>query len=281
MNCGQAVALSGGSGTVALSNRKAWLIGSLVAVGILAVSLATLSATGALRAFFGGGTNALRAEGAGGTSALQAEGALGSDLLKVRGSGTTPPLSARGTKRYMPDDIRRWLEHLERIERMRGELCISQISAGMVDKMGLGSGASLDMAKKILANPDDDPTPPDKEMAESNKRHDMGWAELLDDFNSLPPPAECVPIRDKYQQTLDETRKMIEEITGHLDNAAENPQAAIEALQRMIGTSSGRIDKNGIETDRLIGEICARYDTAKWFSINADFGGGTLGKIGF
>lgn len=265
----------------AVSAGKPWLLGSLVAVGILLATAATLSATGALKALFGGGTNALRAEGAAGTNALSAEGALGSDMLKVRGSGTTPPLSVRGERRYMPEDVRRWLEHLQRIERMRGELCISQISTAMVDKMGLGSGTSLEMAKKILANPEEDPTPPDREMAESNKRHVDGWAELESDFHSLPPPAECVPIRDKYQLTLDETKAMIEEITGHLEGAAENPQAAIEALQRMIGTSSGRIDKNGIETDRLIGDICARYDTAKWFSISGDFGGGTLGKIGF
>lgn len=275
------MASSGSSAATSIAGNKPWLTGVLAAAGIIIATLGTLSATGALRAFFGGGTNALKAEGAGGSNALSAEGALGSDLLKARGSGTTPPLSARGERRYMPDDIRRWLEHLERIERTRGELCISQISSAMVDKMGLGSGASLDMAKKILANPDEDPTPPDKEMAESNKKHDIGWADLEADFHSLPPPAECVPIRDKYQQTLDETRAMIDEITGHLENAAENPQAAIEALQRMIGTSSGRIDKNGIETDRLIGDICARYDTPKWFSINGDFGGGTLGKIGF
>lgn len=257
------------------------MFGALVTIGILVAIVATLSATGVLSAMFGGGTNALKAEGAGGTNALRAEGALGSDLLKVRGSGTTPPLSARGERRYMPDDVRRWLEHLERTERMRGELCIRQISSAMVDKMGLGSGASLDMAKKILANPDEDPTPPDKEMADSNKRHDASWGDLESDFHSLPPPAECVPIRDKYQLTLAETRAMIEEITSHLEGAAENPQAAIEALQRMIGTSSGRIDKNGVETDRLIGAICARYDTPKWFSISGDFGGGTLGKIGF
>jgi len=50
----------------------------------------------------------------------------------------------------------------------------------------------------------------------------------------------------------------------------------------MKGESAEGIDAAGAKTDRLVGEICDKYKTKKWFSIDKDIGaGGALAVPGF
>ena len=73
---------------------------------------------------------------------------------------------------------------------------------------------------------------------------------------------------------------MIVEIVGQIQNAEADRKAALNALTGMKGTSDARIGKPSRDTDRLLGDICHKYDTAKWFSISSDFGAGMFGKLG-
>jgi hypothetical protein len=90
------------------------------------------------------------------------------------------------------------------------------------------------------------------------------YGRLVDYFLSVPPPEECKPIRDAYAQAIEETTASIGDIGDHL--AAGD----IQALMGTKGKSAGTIDAPGKRADRLVGEICDKYNTPRWFSIASD-----------
>jgi len=183
----------------------------------------------------------------------------------------------------MPDDVRAWLEHLQRIEAYRTSMTADQIGDMLVFMTGLQSSKVTDAISGILGD-DDEGGPPKPTASENltNKTDETrdAWRVLMDEFRKLPPPAECVPIATSYDETLGETSAMMVEILDALQSAQDNPQAAIAALTKMQGTSSGRIDSLAKDSDRQVGAICDKYKTRKWFSIASDVGGGMMGKLG-
>lgn len=182
----------------------------------------------------------------------------------------------------MPADIRAWLEHLQRIEARRVDITADQIGDMLVFMTGLQSSKITDAISGILGEDDIIPTGPTASDRLTNKAEDTraAWRLLVDEFRSMPPPPECVPIAASYDQTLGETSAMMVEIIAAVESAGDNPQAAIAALTRMQGTSSNRIDSLARDADRQVAEVCDRYRTRKWFSIASDVGGGAMGKIG-
>ncbi|MGE0001878.1 MAG: hypothetical protein AB7F50_04005 [Fimbriimonadaceae bacterium] len=201
-------------------------------------------------------------------------------VLRTEGS---PGIALEDRQKTMPADVRAWLEHLERAERRRVSLATDQLSAAMVSLATLqGLGGAEKMLQDLLT---DDPTGPDPEppttgVVEDAASGESDWRALRKEFDQLPPPAECVPIRNAYVRALAETAAMIAEIRGAIASASSDPQAAIAALNKLKGTSSGRIDVAAGEADRGVGEVCSRYSTPKWFSVNEDVGGGAMSKLG-
>lgn len=182
----------------------------------------------------------------------------------------------------MPADVRAWLEHLERIERQRVAISKEQLGAMLVE-MTMMQGAGVAEAMKSLANPDPDapePTPPARRFAGRINNLKQNWNQLISDFGSLPPPQECVPIRNDYDQALRETGGMMFDIMEAIDLASTDPTAAVQKLTSMQGTSGQRIDTAAVATDKGVQAVCDRYETRKWFSITGDVGGGMMGKIG-
>lgn len=258
-----------------------WAIASLLA---LCLALFVLRAAGVLAAWgIGVPSDTLSAQGAQPNSdLLKAQGSQGSDILSARGSPSGVPLDARGSRKTMPPEIRAWLEHLERIEKKRGELSGEQLSSAIVSMTELQLGGGLDAIKAMIEDTGEGEAAPSP--AETTKKDfesfNSEWRKLSDEFESYPPPAECVPIRDEYRVVLSETGSMIVEIVGQIQNAEADPKAAVNVLSKMKGTSDGRIGTPSRSSDRLVGDICRKYDTSKWFAINADFGGGMFGKLG-
>jgi hypothetical protein len=208
-------------------------------------------------------------------------------LLPAEGQGGRPILPSGGEVKVMPADVRRWLEHLERIEKRRVSLTQTHLAGAMATMMTLqlgGSSAELDaLLQGDLDGFDPGKTPPAIEKTEgdlSSMRRE--WATLTLDFNSLAPPRECVPIRNSYDQAVRETGGMILDILGALQRSSDDREGALKTLMGMKGKSDVRIGVPAGEADGLVEEICRKYDTRKWFNIARDIGGGgMMGRMGF
>lgn len=254
----------------------AWIVAGLgILVGVLA---------------FGFGSGILKLPGAQAKSGLEKPGSVPQPSLGLPGAAPAPVLNkqaepAPGLQREakrMPDDVRAWLEHLERIERRRKEMSHDQMAAVLVQMTSMNMGAGID-ALKALAGGDLealDEKSPTQDLTKDIEAKRGAWSQLQSDFRSMPPPAECAGIAAAYTETLGETGAMIVEVMEAVAKSSEDPQAAVAVLSKMRGTSASRIDEAAGSADQQLADICAKYDTSKWFSISRDFGGGALGKVG-
>lgn len=183
----------------------------------------------------------------------------------LRKAGTAP--------KEMPDNIRRWLEHLEKIEKQRGKLAQKGLAGMMMLAPALQQGAAIeDLQGLATGDPEAEmPKSGADKIADTSAETKKEWADLRKDFDSFPPPAECKNIADPYGHALDETGAMIQDILDAVQVAKENPQKALQTLYGMKNSSKS-IDEFGDTTDDRVKEICDFYDTRKWFSISSDFG---------
>ena len=253
-----------------------------------------------------GGDQLAQALGDGGSPAALLGGGLGQPLTRQIGKGRAPvaqglsngyqpprlqsrfePNPAR-TQQFdkMPTDVRAWLEHLERTEDERVRLSKKQLGEMMGQMMGMGlSGAAFDdlVAEAFgeeSTGTGQDYDPSKRSKVESDARSlRKSWRELNTYFNSAQPPVECVSIKNAYEQCLGETSAMMLDILGALDASHGDPSGAIGTLMQMMGTSEGKIDVAAKQSDRLVRDICRKYETFKWFKVSGDVGGG-LGGLG-
>jgi hypothetical protein len=199
--------------------------------------------------------------------------------LTAFGNRPKPSLQApRDPGKEMPDDIRAWLEHLERIEKMRVQLAKDQIRMLMIDASEFQATAYADTLKSLLG---EDPTgpgdiPPEydsKKKAEKiveSVRPD--WKALAEEFEAMPPPAECQEMAAKYSQVLRETGATTGDIIDAMNNGGSDPSVVIDKLQALIKSHREHIDKPAIEVDLAVEDLCDKYDTRKWFAIAGDVG---------
>ncbi len=290
MHCGQMLASSGGSiplvDATPHANGRRLIVGVIGAILVLAGLLFALDETGLLRA--AGSVfrpQSLAAQGQSGQPpALPAEGsAQDSRMLSSPGQAGGSSLPIPDSKRFMPDDVRRWLEHLERIERKRGDLSREHLATAITTMTALQLGGSMSEIEALLRGDleglDENQTPPTIEKATTDMESmTRAWVSLNDEFLSVPPPEECVPIRNQYDQVLRETGAMILDIVQAVDNASTDREGALQALLSMKGKSEERIGRPAERTDQGVAQICDKYETRKWFSISRDFGGGGLLK---
>lgn len=259
-------------------NKTPWIVLG-VALALAIGTLIGLTTAGVLG--FGG----KRAE----APALQVQGAQPNEPILQAPGNTAPPVLPRETvRRVMPDDVRAWLEHLERIERMRVSTSQSQMASAATMLTALQLGGTLEQMQGLLdaANdPFNTPTPtraPAVAEAEATlSQFRTAWNDIIFQFEQFPPPAECVPIRNAYDRVLRETGTMILDIVTAIKRSEEDRQGALQALMGMQGQSARRIGEPARQADDLVAEICARYETRKWFNILPDIGGGLMQRIGF
>ncbi len=213
--------------------------------------------------------------------ALKAEGQNPQiPLLRAEGSQPPPSLSQGAERIEMPADIRRWLEHLEAIEKRKNDLSMKQLSqmAVLMQQMKiLGAGMGVFNEEEVGFGGDTGPSESAKTSFDAMRPE---WNQLIQDFHSYPPPAECKPIADDYTRAITEIPGMNSDLADILANVSSDPAAALERVMKIQNTSSGVIDKFLGSTDSKVGDICRRYETRKWFDIKTDVGGGLLGKFG-
>lgn len=195
-----------------------------------------------------------------------------------------PALDVKAESKAMPADVRAWLEHLERIERKRGELSRQGVAKVLVMMPNANMGIDA-QGLRDLVNGATDPENA-KEPETSADRIEKATGDLGADFDALqreydtvPPPQACRTLANGYRNALRETGAMISDLVRTIDGAANDPQSAIARLEGMKGDSA-RIDGYGRSADTELGRICNTYETRKWFSISSDFGGqGMLDKF--
>jgi hypothetical protein len=202
------------------------------------------------------------------------------------GAQPAGPTTQVGDK--MPQEVRDWLLHLERTERERHRMTKAQ----MGQAMGLLLGSTASQYKELIGEAYGEESDEQDSHLRNPELHASftkaapamrkGWKDIVSYFNSKQPPAECIPIKNAYEQCLGETGTMMLDVISALEGTGSEDAdlgAAADKLMGMMGTSSERIDTLGEQTDRLVGRVCDKYETYKWFSISGDIGGG-LGGLG-
>ncbi|MBX3097489.1 MAG: hypothetical protein KF812_11550 [Fimbriimonadaceae bacterium] len=216
-------------------------------------------------------------------AATQALGGSPSPVLPSLGEAPPPVLldeHVQGPK--MPDEVRLWLLHLERIERRRITMSSQQIGEAVVKMTMLqGAGGTQQVIQGLLGGDADvlDTPPPTESVSEDTSSQKAAWDQLSTDYESLPPPAECVPLANSYRQTLNQTRAMMNEVLGALAKSATDPQGALSVLYGMQGQSASRIDAAASQSNTTLGQVCAKYNERPWFTIQTDAKGGMLGNV--
>jgi len=219
-----------------------------------------------------------------GLVALAALGFGTAGLLKVLGKiqQITPE------KKVMPDDVRAWLEHLEKTEKKLVEMTTGQISQAAVLAFQLKSlgGTAESLLEQMAEGVDEsDVKSPAAPAEDKTKEIVAQWTELRTFFESMPPPAECRPIYDDYARSLDDSQYYMQTILQALNDmstGAAKPEDLIAKLQGIKNDNRNHLDAYRKKADEGVGTICDKYDTKKWFSITPDVGGegGMLKSLG-
>jgi hypothetical protein len=278
----------------AISSRKTTTVAIVTALALILALFLGLKASGILK--FGASNPKLDTLQAKGQMAdqnlLGAEGqdpkipllqAQGQEpqipLMRAEGNQGPQTLAEPAQKIEMPADVRRWLEHLEKIEKRKNDLSMKQIAqmTVLMQRMKvLGAGMGM------LNGEDDEGGNLEPSGAAKQEFDDLRpeWNQLLNDFRSFPPPAECRPIADDYYRAVSEIPGMNADLADILQNVSTDPAAALEKVMKLQNTSANVIDRYLGTSDAKVGDICRKYETRKWFDIKTDVGGGLMSKFG-
>lgn len=249
---------------------KGWLWGALLAALAIGGVIFGLSASGLLQ--FGARET---------PPVAQAGATMPPPLLQARSRDAQAVTQAPAPERTeMPADVRAWLEHLRKIEERRVALSEDHLSKMFVTMARMQGAGAMEMLQSLM-NPEGDfePKPPSQDFVEELRPLKEEWTKLVTDFGAMPPPAECVPIRNEYDMALRETGGMIGDLVNVLSQPIETKEQqnpAVGTLMKWKGKSAQRIDEPAKRADQGVGDICRKYETAKWFSIVGDVGGGGM-----
>lgn len=272
-NCGTMLAAHASPGGVAMpiaarrNNNAIWAI--LGTLAVVAAIIFGLKAAGILQ--FGS-----RPAGHG----LEAQGAPPDDGLGMRGVAPPASLPQGHSTTGMPDDVRRYLEHVQRIEKRKVDLSLQMISELEIFKNKLGTFGG---AEGLMNHDEDlggDGKRPDTETRNTFTDFRSRWDDIVSDFKTMDPPPQCVSLRDDYYRALSEIPGMAGDLFDVLNMVETDPQGALQKAQGMQSKSGNAIDKYFGQSDDDVGQICSHYNTSKWFDIKKDVGGGGLSMGG-
>ena len=232
----------------------------LLATGLGLVLIAGIVlASGALRLRDKEGQAGIRVPATGEDVGLKSRGDSQSPALAVAGKQDDPGVRQKDLR--MPDDVRKWLEHLKRVDKKREDYNTAFVMKLMGQIGHLQPGTYID--EDSAAN---------DETRRKNSAHevvdgvDSFFASLTQDFQSLQPPVECGPIAAQYSAVLIETRGMLEQITTAITNLDTH------ALEAMQGTTFDRLDTKAEETNGSISSLCEKYDEPNKYAVFVDKG---------
>lgn len=198
---------------------------------------------------------------------------------KVAGSNLEKP---EDIPAGMPQDVTDWLKHLQKIEERKQALTLRQIADMKVFEEMIGAlGPHIGETDPFDQTGEQGKAPADVTKGKfGDLRPD--WKQLLEDYRSYPPPAECKSLADTYDSGLNEIPGMIGDLVDVLNETNSDPSKALTKLSEMKNKSYGNIDRSFQESDLKLADICRKYKVQKWFNIKADaLGGDFLSKSGF
>lgn len=251
------------------SRVRTMLAGAALTVLVLAAVAWGLNSAGVLRLGGGGSQgDALRQSGEGqGGNSLMAPGAGGSgSMLEAQGtSDSGAMLPSQAERARMPQDVYDWLLFLEQIERKKERLNSRQMDMLVqlfveVTKASAGAGM-LDMDGEISGSPEKNPA---VDLQASATDLAKGWDALEKEFAARTPPRECQNLFLRYDEALTQIKSQIGDIENILGG---DLSAALVTVRKWKGASEGTVDSPLDESDKLLGQICAKYDVRKWFGI--------------
>lgn len=182
--------------------------------------------------------------------------------LVVERSAPPPAVMQPGAR--MPDDVRRWLEHLKAVDQKR-ENFNNDFASTIIGKLAsLRPGAYLEESEA-----DNDAARRADEANRVVAKVDGFFSELTADFQSMPPPAECRDIASQYSSVLLATRGFLTDVVNGIKSAD------VAALEKMQGTTYKRIDAGAADTNDKIDTICAKYQEPNKYSVFVDKGSAT------
>ncbi|HVT11773.1 MAG TPA: hypothetical protein VHE55_05870 [Fimbriimonadaceae bacterium] len=204
-------------------------------------------------------------------------------LLQSRGDKTNPTLEV--SRVTMPDDIRNWLEHLARMEKKKQALTATQLQQVRELQSELGGASGLTTPEDVqkMTDPDYNSFPTiDKATAMLNQLQ-PDWVALKKEFDSVPPPTECKPIAESYDaglQNIVDVFDSVEKLVSGVNLTDQNSIKKSADDVKEVGLRHRRgIDGEFQQTDDQVQDICDKYQTRKWFKIDAH--GGSAGLLGF
>jgi hypothetical protein len=180
----------------------------------------------------------------------------------------------------MPKDVLDWLEHLRKTDAESATAARGLV--GPLLKMAVINPTTMGLSQEQMFGEDGPAVekPPTQNLEKEVEKNRTEWARIRDFYHQLPPPAECAAIAAEYETVVSEKELMTTEIMKKVQDASTDPQGAIDALTKSYGTSSTRIDAAAKRADALVQQICDKYKTRKWFSLDADPLGGLMPSVG-
>ncbi len=200
-----------------------------------------------LQAFGAQDLGSLGISGEGDSSALPqvGEGARGS-VLTEPGTVSSEGVGTVGMR--MPDDIRRWLEHLKRVD-LRREGANTQLGSEL-------TGLVVSLMPGVFVDPEEAEANNQKRRSTAQavfRQVDNLFADIQKDFYSLPPPRVCQPIAEEYSSALENTRAMVLDL---IEAVASLDMGKAMSLQNQ---SYARIDARVATCNAMIEALCQRY----------------------
>ena len=256
----------GGAAAIPLPSKKSklpWIIGTALLLLLIGSGFIVL--------------NMLKKTGQDPTKMLQKNGNLPGPMLKK--TGDEKPMLAKTGENPLPppEPDLRWLYHLEKIEKRRGDLAKKGISNFMVMSQSaqFGAGNVQDLTNFAANSEADFPSSATDQISSDSKEAKAEWAKLRADFDSFPPPPDCVKIAEPYGHAMDETGAMMTDVMDAIALSKEDPQKALQSLYGMQNKSKS-IDEFGNLADERVQALCSKYNKRKWFSVNSDFGNSSI-----
>ena len=271
MNCGASFSFSGQTrrsrfrwlpilGVLLIVAGAAW---SLTAAGVFSLSskhaeLNALEASGAV------GDPSLSVSGVRNESSVLAEPSQPTDPALELSNEPQPP-SLIVPESGMPDDIRRWLEHLKRVDEKRESLNIELTGElmGLVATLRPGTFSEEDAGE---ASEDDSRRRNTAGEAISNV--DAIFSDLITEFQSFPPPPQCRTIAVQYNSALFGTREISIELMEALSNLD------LQAAQALVGKSYSKVDSHVATANRLVDGLCSKYGVPNLYKLLVEKSGG-------
>jgi hypothetical protein len=234
----------------------------------------------------GSGPPLLQKPGEGPPPLLQMPDNAPPPLLQMPSTVPPPVLGDSAQKITMPKEDLDWLKWLEKIEKEKQALT-SKEQTQLTTLMASLQGASglTPQGVRDLADPDspNNNAPAMVDAMTITKEMEEAWTKLKNRFDSYPPPPDCVPIGAAYDgglQGMSDNVQKLEDIMSGIAGMSEPGQAegadAVSGAKDIGQKHPHDVDSEFTATDQLVQDICDKFETRKWFSIDAHGGAGNV-----